>query len=393
MRKSIFAGILMIAAVATLGESPALKTLYDEHRWFDLRDAIRDKSAPPLYKGAAASAFNDTKTAEKYLNEAILSEPHSENAKDAHGILAKQYGRAAMYTEAVQQLDAMLAIAPESADVKGTRAVFAAWSKHPDQSIATAKPSTFRADVGKDGVKLPVTIHGKTVHWLMDTGFNFSGMSESEAKSLGVPVDESQSTMSDSAGGTASIRTAVADDLAIGDVHLHDVAFLILPDDREPMTDWRPGERGIIGLLVLLALQPLSWKSDGTFEIRSAARGSKSGAPNLCFDGLGAVVRVAYGGEPLDFSMDTGDQAGTQLWHRFADDFPALLRERGTKNGQSVEQVGGANERETVSLPEIVLRVGGIDATLRPAQVYSMPVGDDFHHGLLGMDVYSQARE
>jgi hypothetical protein len=385
VRKSIFAAIVIVAALPTLGESPSLKTLYDQHRWFDLRDAIHGKSAPPLYQGAVASAFNDPKPAEKYLNEAIQSEPHSENAQDAHKILAKLYGRAGMYTGAVRQLDAVLANAPESADVRGTRAVFAAWSKHPDQSIASAKSSTFRADVEKDGVKLPVRIHGKTVRWLMDTGFDFSGISESEAKSLGVAVDESQSTMGDSAGGTASIRTAVVDDLAIGDAHLRHVAFLVLPDDREPMAGWPQGERGIIGLPVLLALQSLRWQSDGTFEIGSAA--PKSVAPNLCLDGFGAVLRVTYGREPLDFSVDTGDQAGTQLWPRFAHDFPALLREHGTKSSQSVEQVGGANQRETVSLPEIVLRVGGMDVTLRPAHVYAKPVGDDFHHGLLGMDV------
>ena len=30
---------------------------------------------------------------------------------------------------------------------------------------------------------------------------------------------------------------------------------------------------------------------------------------------------------------------------------------------------------------------------LRPAQLFAKPVGNDYEHGLLGMDVYSQARE
>jgi hypothetical protein len=74
-------------------------------------------------------------------------------------------------------------------------------------------------------------------------------------------------------------------------------------------------------------------------------------------------------------------------------EFPTLLKQYGSKNKQRVEEVGGANERTTMSLPEVTLLVGGLKTTLRPAQVFSKPVGDDFHHGLLGMDVLSQAGE
>jgi hypothetical protein len=55
--------------------------------------------------------------------------------------------------------------------------------------------------------------------------------------------------------------------------------------------------------------------------------------------------------------------------------------------------VGGSNERETVMLPELLLRIGGVDTSLRPTQVHPEPIGDDPHHGLLGMDMLSNARE
>jgi len=53
----------------------------------------------------------------------------------------------------------------------------------------------------------------------------------------------------------------------------------------------------------------------------------------------------------------------------------------------------GSNEREIVVLPEMHFRVGGFDATLRPAREYSKPVGNEFQYGHFGMDVLSQARE
>jgi hypothetical protein len=55
--------------------------------------------------------------------------------------------------------------------------------------------------------------------------------------------------------------------------------------------------------------------------------------------------------------------------------------------------VGGSNVRETVSAAGTQLRVGGLSTTLQPAQIFFKPVGDDFHHGLLGMDLLSQARK
>ena len=75
MIKTILGGVLVFLVIATAGDKPTLKQLYDQHRWFELRDAIQDHDAPPLYRGAVASAFNHAKEAEKYFNEAIKPDP------------------------------------------------------------------------------------------------------------------------------------------------------------------------------------------------------------------------------------------------------------------------------------------------------------------------------
>jgi hypothetical protein len=58
-----------------------------------------------------------------------------------------------------------------------------------------------------------------------------------------------------------------------------------------------------------------------------------------------------------------------------------------------VTQIGGSNDRDVVVLPEVRLRVGRFDTVLRPANIFSKPVGDDRLHGNLGMDLLSQAAE
>ena len=383
----------MVQNKAVEGKDPALQSLYDQHRWFELRQMINGRDAPAFYKGAVASAFNDAVAAEKYLHEAVNLHPNSDSAEDAHSMLASLHMRSGQYKRAAEQLDDILKLKPEDADAQNARVLFEAWSKHPDQSTLRVRSTTIHADIKKDGVKLPVLIHGKTVHWLLDTGANFSLMSESEARMLGVGVDETSASVADSAGGSAKMRTAVVNELAIGGVQMRNVAFLILPDSQEPMSDWPRGERGVIGIQIATALQSIRWNRDGVFEVSSGSRQSTKDDSDLCFDGLSPVTRVQFEGKELDFQLDTGDQSGSQLWTRFANDFPTLVKQRGSESKQEIKQVGGANERATIVLPEIPLRIGGLNTALRPAQVFSKPVGDDFHHGLIGMDLLSQARE
>jgi len=84
MRRRALIGALAFAGLAAAGERPSLSQLYGEHRWIDLREALKDQAPPALYKGAVAFAFNDTKAAEEYLNQAIKLAPNSNDAKDAH---------------------------------------------------------------------------------------------------------------------------------------------------------------------------------------------------------------------------------------------------------------------------------------------------------------------
>ena len=75
-------------------------------------------------------------------------------------------------------------------------------------------------------------------------------------------------------------------------------------------------------------------------------------------------------------------------------DFPAILDSSGVATGsQRIHQIGQTNERAAISIPELKFEVGGFSAVLKPARLFSKPVGNDFQHGLLGMDVLSQANE
>ena len=189
------------------------------------------------------------------------------------------------------------------------------------------------------------------------------------------------------------MRTTVVDRLAIGEMEVQNVPFMVISDSQPPFNDMPPGKRAILGFTFLSAFRAISWTSDGIFEIGFPSGPSQSMQPNLWFDGLTPVTRVRFQNRDMDFVLDTGDGAETQLWSRFSEDCASLLREHGTKSTKKVTQMGGAQDRNIIRLPELQLQVGGIDTVLKPARVFSKPVGNDSRYGLLGMDLLTQARE
>jgi len=141
MIKTILAGVLVFLAIATVGDKPTLKQLYDQHHWFELRDANRDQDAPPLYRGAVASTFNHAKEAEKYFNEAINLDPKSDGASDARDMLTDLYGRTGRYQDALRLLDDSLKIHRGRADLVNARVLFAAWAKHGEGRQGASRPN------------------------------------------------------------------------------------------------------------------------------------------------------------------------------------------------------------------------------------------------------------
>ena len=221
-------------------------------------------------------------------------------------------------------------------------------------------------------------------------------ISDAEAARLGLGVRASAGRFADLAGGTTSARTAIAHRVVIGRTLLREVSLLVTPADQMPWKEVAPGRQGIIGLPLAIALDAVQWNRDGLCRTGSAVldrRAAPDVSHRLRYDRLQIVTTVVFDGKPLEFVLDSGNQAGTQLWERFRRDFQGVVAEQGTKGTSTVTQIGGATDRDIVTIPDLRLRVGGKDLALTRGNVFSRPVGDDRFHGLLGMDVLSQATE
>jgi hypothetical protein len=300
------------------------------------------------------------------------------------------YLRTGRYADARQLIDEMLKTEPRD-DLKNVREVF---GSGPNMRVRRASAS-FACDVSPTGVLMPLTVNGARAEWLVDTGANVTIVSDAEATRLGLVIRDSKGRAADLAGGSTGVRTAIAPQVVIGSTRFEDVPFLVTPSTQMPWKELPSGRQGILGLPLVIALDSLRWTRTGMCHTGSAALqdSSSAGPSNLKYAGLHVISNVEVDGRKLEFILDTGNQAGTQLWERFGREFDALVKEHGRKGSATVTQFGGSAEREIILVPDVRLNVGGRAATLAQGKLFSKPVGDDRFHGLLGMDVLSQATE
>ena len=379
---------------AANSQNAELKSLYEAHQWFKLRDAVQAKRASAFYRGVVASAFNDVKQAEKNLKSFIKSAPQSEQVSDARALLIYIYMRAGRYRQALSEVESALAVKPDDAGLKNARALFGALSQYPEQSVVEHRFSRIRYSMKGGNMFIPVEVNRKSANYIVDTGANFSLISEAEAKRLKLTIHESGgSKMGDSAGASVDVRIAVADQLTVGSIRLRHVSFFVVRDDQQPFIDLPSGERGVLGLPVLLAFQTLRWKQEGTFEVGFAPGSRKGPKSNICFEGANLIIEGEFRQSKINVFLDTG-ATRTRALPLFAEEFASFINEFGRKGSDRVTGVGSSVEVDVVTLPELALRIGGFDAVLRPAQVLLKDTTSDsrWWHVWSGLDLLNQAR-
>jgi Aspartyl protease len=321
---------------------------------------------------ASVAARPDQRSSDNSTSEAIAS--------------ALRTGR---YAEASRLIENVLGSEPNS----GLRNIRDMFRGRPDMEVKKGV-ATSGCDVSDTGLRLHGSANGQPVSWLFDTGANFSLISDTEAARLGMAINEASGRAGDLAGGSVAARTATAERLTIGSTEMRRVTFLVTSASEMPWIELPPGQQGIIGMPIAMALESVHWSSDDSCIVGSSAqnRSPSAGTP-LFFARLFVMAEVTIAGKPLRFTLDTGNQTGTQLWPRFGREFSQLVAERGTKSIARLTQIGGAADHPTTLIPDLRLGIGGTNVTLANVHLFSAPVGDDSSYGLLGIDVFAKARD
>jgi hypothetical protein len=327
-----------------------------------------------------AAAFNDSKAAESILRPLIAAAPQSPGASDARDWLTYLYMRSGEYRKAASLPGEMQAIL----------------SHLPDQSVASRRTSAVPWRMEHRLLFIPVSIGGKPARFCVDTDSNFSVVSETEARLLGLKMQTSDSNVGvTGATGKSSgrFRTAVAGELTVGQFRLRNVAFLVLSDDTALFRDLPPEQQGVLGIPVSLAFQTLSFGRDGMLRIGFASRRPPARASNLCFDGSDPLTSFEFQGRPLTSFLDTGDEV-TEIWPPFARRFAAFVTRAGVKGTRVESGYGGEVKIDEMVMPELSIRIGGLDVSLRPAHVLlteTVP-SSKWYFARLGLDALSLGR-
>jgi clan AA aspartic protease (TIGR02281 family) len=311
---------------------------------------------------------------------------------DAYGFLMLLNAMSGHFRLAMIDSEERLKARGPSSAPDGFHALLSAFARYADLAVVSRRASSVPYERAAGHLLIPVSINGGTARYILDTGANFSMISESEAKRLGLKTSEVHATMGDSTGTGFSLgRVALADRMEIGNFRLKNVPFMVVDDDLDAFGELPAGAHGAIGMQVLLAFGTVRWNSEGTVELGVHAERSSVGQANLCFDGLLPLTEGGFGDAKLVFGLDTGDSE-SRLYPRFTREFAALVKERGKPGTWSLSGAGGTVEAQTTILPELRLELGGFAVALRPVHIVGKGGGSEIYHGIIGMDVLNQAK-
>jgi hypothetical protein len=368
------------------------RSLYDSHRWFELRTLASERQVDLFYRAAVEMAFHQDERAEEDLNRYIATQPATEMRLEARELLLGAAFRSGRYQDALFQAQQILALKPDAPDIANFLPTLQVLAPFARQTIVSRQPSSLKIELLDQNLVLPVTIGEAAGNYILDNGFSLSGMSESEAKRLNLTVNTVATRIDTMSGAPVTVRIAIVPDLILGGLRLRNVAFYVLPDDQPPFNQLPPGHRGILGLQVVLALGHFAWQpKSATFTIYGNISSGPAHEPNLAFDGSSIFARLTFRGRPVDTSLDSGAQ-NTIFYPAFVRQFPDIEKD-GVIEQHRVTGVGGSASMKSLTLPSLDFQLGGRSVILKPATVLleDNNSASNRFQGNLGMSLLNQA--
>jgi Aspartyl protease len=274
---------------------------------FVLKKVVASGTASTFCTGVLSADEQNARAAERELRAVIKREPRSEDAYQAHSNLFSMYFRQGQYRLADKELGQMLSEKPGQPDTLAIQSLVRALSEIPDLRVYARKTSRIQSEHSDGNLHIPISINGGLATYIVDTGANLSMMSESEARRLGLTVKSSSSSLTGIGGAqTDAAKVTDASDLMIGQTHIRNAAFVVLPDEEEPFVDLPEEQRGILGLPFLMALGSFRIDPNGTVTIAPHEKAEPANSASLAFVDLNPVTQVGFAGQTLTFTLDTG---------------------------------------------------------------------------------------
>jgi Kef-type K+ transport system membrane component KefB len=399
------------AQPATPPTAPASwDTLYSQHRFFDLRDAVRAHGGTTgpdaqFYRGVVAHAFNDNDDAISSLAPLIDSMPRGfsrSHLADAVDALGDSYARVFRYRESAAAYRRALHINGVTLDT-AARSLFTRRAELAD-ALASVPPQRIRwtaesntSPVPNDSVAFAAValINGAAPRARLgvDAGARFTIIDSTTAATHKVRILK-DSVRTAVGGRLITAQLGVARSLDIGTAHLANVVVVVAPDDSLQLIYMRYPVSGIIGLPVLSSLGSVTFTRDGHIALSSpGADNDSSAAPNMILADGAAAVNASYDDTTRIALLLDSRAPRTLLYPSFLRAFPSATRSANLTTYVGTEYGGGVTSMPSYLIPSITLgingrpiRIGSIHALMRDGDFRAQ-----FYAGALGQDALQTA--
>ena len=377
-----------------------LNRLYENHQYFELRDAVesmKDLPAPELefYRGVVDEVFNRLDSAIAHLQNYLEGDASAPGlglplAQEAYALLRDAYRRTGQYRRSAEIRRLVLeryGTALDAGDERNRPSQSVIWSV-----LADVPPQTVEvlgaSEIAMENRSFPVRIKGRIFYFAYDTGASLSVLELSAAEELGLVLLGQGIKIQSATGKLVNARLAVVPEMRLGEAIIRNVVFLVLPDDSFRPRRVRDGVegRGLIGTPVLAAFKEITETRDGRLIIPASPKPRP--VQNMCFFGTKPIIEVVHRGARLLFFVDTGASA-TQLYPTF---FRLYRGEIQSRTKPVPVRIAGVGDERTVRmhiLDEFAFKAGGRDLALRQVMVHTQVTHSltDIFHGRIGLDV------
>lgn len=196
-------------------------------------------------------------------------------------------------------------------------------------------------------INIRVSADGVDTNFVFDTGAGMSSITESLAKKLNFRfMPDTGIKVSGFNGIYNPVRIAVADELKIGDIVVHNEPFLVFQDEALSFAGGAYKINGIIGFPIAKGLGSITIAKDH-LKIDGSAMPDAAAHKNLFVEQLRPVFLMTYKGKTIPFNFDTGANT-SQFSKTFYDQFGAELKSTGKIETNRFASAGG--EKETKAL-------------------------------------------
>jgi len=292
--------ILAVACCVTLtaADLAQLRQLEEKQRMFELRDLLdqptENSAEVQLYRAIIASRFGHEREAVSQFRAVLATNPTRDMERKARYELSSALTRLGECDEAANELAAALRLTPSGemgrAESENALVFLKSLTGVGAQAVEFGPPAPIQARRNELGLwMVPVESNSQRGEWILDTGASLSTLTESEARRMGVAIRETHGYALGYTQAKNPARLAVAGELRLGSASLHNVVFLVVPDEALRISQQKYPISGILGMPVIRALGCVDFSAQGALTLGCGAKppqgrqtSSSKDSPPLC---------------------------------------------------------------------------------------------------------------